>query len=181
MKLITAILGLTLVAGCALPGFSELRGGPQPDVDAPVELQPIGPVIELGSGEMLGTRWRFVTFQSRMGSCTSLETAGGSGGGISCGGGLGTLPPGQAVSLASMGSGTGMPTVMDGAAAGDVAAVMVETRDGARFPAALMSLAPVDREGQVFVVFLPADRAPARIVAFDAAGNQLGHEEVPGP
>jgi hypothetical protein len=181
MKLITAILGLALVAGCALPGFSELRGGAEPDVDVPPELQPTGPIVELGRGEMLGTHWRFVTFESRMGSCTSLETAGGSGGGTSCGGGLGTLPPGQVVSLASMGSGTGIPTIIEGAAAGDVAAVVVETRGGDRFPATLMSLAPVAREGQVFVVVLPGDRAPRRIVAFDAAGDELGHEEVPGP
>lgn len=179
---IAAVAGvLVFLAGCGIPGLGGFDGAAEPGVAGPAELAPIGPVVELGSGEALGVRWRYVTFESRMGSCTRVEVAGGLGGGTACGGELGTLPPGRAVAVSGMGSGTGMPTVIEGAAAGDVAAIMVETGDGGRFPATLMSLAPVARDGQVFVAFVPSDRAPRRVVALDAGGAEIGREDVPGP
>jgi hypothetical protein len=174
VKLVTAILAVALLAGCALPGFSELRGGATPDVDAPVELQPIGPVVELGRGEAHGFAWRYTVWESRMGSCWSIESP--SGGSTSCGGALGSgqMP----LSVAGVSSGTEMPFVVDGFAGAEVASVAVALADGARVPATLVSLGRMGVAGNAFIAVIPAGRPPLEVVALDANGGVVAREPL---
>jgi hypothetical protein len=171
------LLGL---AGCDLVGIGQPGGRMEPAIEGPAELQPIGPVVELGHGEAFGIAWRYSVHESRMGWCTTLDLEGGSGG-SGCGGELGVQANGGPIALSGMSSGTGSPTVLEGFAADEVRAVVVETRDGGRFPATLMSLAPVNVGGQVFIVLVPGDRTPQRLVALDAAGGELGSQAVDAP
>lgn len=150
---------------------------PVPGDDPAMDIAPIGPTIELGSGEALGIRWRYLIWESRMGTCTSLELAAG-GGGTSCGGEVGRIPPGAAATLSGIGSGTGMPTTIEGFATGEVAAIVIETRQGDRVPATLMSLAPAGADGQAFVALVPSDRSPVRMVALGGRGDEIGSEEI---
>lgn len=169
-----AVIGAVL-AGCTL---LQPQVRPVPGVDPAMENAPIGPTLELGRGESLGMRWRYLVWESRLGTCTSIDF--GEGGGSSCGGEIGAQPGGAAVRLSGMGSGTGMPTTIEGFATDDVTAVVIVTDDGERVPATLVSLAPAGAVGQAFIAIVPADRSPSRVVGLDANGVEIGFEQIHG-
>ena len=168
---IAVVLAIVLAA-CAFPGFE-----PDPVPPEAQPPQPIGPVIEVGRGEAAGVAWRYSFYESDMGACTRLETAE-AGLGESCGG---TVGPGiEAMSLASVGTGTGAPSVVEGFASDDVSAVWVET-DAGRVPATLMSLAPAGLDGQAFVAFVPESSRMRDVVAADADGQEVGRASIDAP
>ncbi len=168
---ITVLLA-TLLAACAFPAFE-----PDPVPPEAQPPQPVGPVIEIGRGESSGVAWRYSFYESDMGACTRLETAH-AGLGESCGGSVG--PGIEAMSLASVGTSTGAPSVVEGFASDDVAAVWIET-DAGRVPATLMSLAPAGLEGQAFVAFVPEARRMQEVVAADADGREVGRSSIDAP
>jgi hypothetical protein len=166
-----AVVLAMLLAACAFPGFD-----PDP-VPPEAQPQPVGPATEIGRGESAGGPWRYSVYESDMGECTRLETAD-VGLGESCGGSVG--PGIEAMSLSSVASSTGAPSVVEGFASDDVTAVWVET-DAGRVAATLMSLAPAGREGQAFVAFVPEARRMHDVVATDAGGQEVGRSSIDAP
>ena len=175
---LAAALGILAVAlaSCGLAGLGQSRNDPPPD--AP---QPIGPIVEVGRGQGDGFSWRYSVYESTMGTCTRLETDGALAGGASesCGiVGLGT--GGGPLTIGGVGTGTNMPTQIEGFATEDAAEVWIETDQGP-VVASLMDLRPVDMEGQAFIAFVPAGREIGDVVALDADGVEIGREPVDLP
>ena len=180
--LASALVGITaLAAGCGLvPGLQE----PAPPRFGPMggdeDLQPIGPVVEIGRGESLGISWRYSVHESAIGTCTTVESDGQLGG-MSCGGALGPEPPGGALGVMSVGSGTGSPSTVDGFAADEVAEVWIRLENGGRVQAALMPLAPAGMQGHMFYAVVPAGRAMREVVALGEDGEELASQPLDHP
>jgi hypothetical protein len=162
MRALPTLTLILVLAGCGIwlpadPG--QVPDGPiQPRQGVP---RPIGPIVELGRGQIAGVGWRYAAYQSNDGPCLILETASGSS--SSCG------PLDMEVSVfAGLGVSHGEVMTIDGAVADHVAAVMIETADGRRFPARLLSLQPAGIDGQVLLAMLPGDVPLRAALAIDA-------------
>jgi hypothetical protein len=175
---LAALLGVLAVAlaSCGLAGLGQSRNDPPPD--AP---QPIGPIVEIGRGQEDGFSWQYSVYESTMGTCTRLEMDGAQGGGasescgiIGLGGGDGSL------TIGGVGTGTNMPTQIDGFATDEVAEIWIETDQGP-VAASMMALGIVDMEGQAFIAFVPGGRQIGDVVALDADGSEIGRESVDLP
>jgi hypothetical protein len=171
------VIGAALLAGCSFLA-------PEPSPPGPHEMpEPIGPVVEIGRGESARGPWRYTVYESQIGTCTRIEflDVGGEGP-SSCGGTLRVEPPGAAVSLLGVGSGTGAPWTVEGTASDDVAQLWIEVSDGGRVPVVpLMSLEPAGLDGQIFYVELPDDRRPRALVAIDTDGETLSEVPIDAP
>lgn len=168
----------SMVVGCDVLG-------PQvaPDGGPPIEpdLEPIGPVVEIGRGQDMGVAWRFSVYESRIGTCTRIEHAGrGSGGPMSCAGSLAPGPGEGPVALLGFGGGSDGPWDFVGFARDDVARVWIELGAGTRHPATLMSLEPIGQAGQIFYTLVPGDRGFSHVMGFDAAGVELASVPIDG-
>lgn len=174
--LIVIVLG---IGGCGfLP--TDPQRMPEEVVDPERDLQPIGPVVELGRGRFGGLAWRYVVYQSRIGTCTQLDWEEGAGG-RSCGGEFGQTGDGSAMALMSVARGTDTPTTVEGITTEDVAAVWMEHADGGRTPATLMPLEPLGLPGRVFLAIVAEGIDVTRAVALDEHGVEIDGEEIFGP
>ena len=165
------LLLAALLSACAFPGLEPERPADMPEA--------IGPVVELGRGESLGVAWRYSILESTEGTCTRVEMQAALGATESCGGVIGNQGA-ESISLMGVGTGTGMPSQVEGFAAEEVAAVWIET-DAGRVPVTLMSLEPAGLDGQVFFGLVPGDRRMRVAVAADAAGQELGRVSIEAP
>ncbi len=176
---IATIAAGMLLAGCGLmPQVEPVRPDPGGDAD----IQPIGPVVEIGQGHgPTNGPWRYEIYESRIGTCTRVvfEERGGEGP-LGCGGTLALEPPGAAISLMSYGSSSDSGWSIEGIASDDVAEVWVELRNGARVAAApLMPLEQVDLSGKLFYVEAGIEREPVRLVAVGSDGAIVGEASIP--
>lgn len=173
LVLLAAILpGCSLIVQSQSPTPSPLRIGD------PADLQPIGPVVEIGHGVGVRGPWRYSIYLSRMGLCMRLDgPAFGADGSAGCGGSF-RVQPGAAISLLAVDSASGELWVIEGTATNDVAEVWIEVAGGGRVPARpLMSLGPMGMTGQMFYVELAWEPRPTLVVALGDDGARLG--EVP--
>ena len=179
LRLVMALVAMaSMVAGCAVFGPRVAPdGGPPTDPD----IEPIGPVVEIGRGEDMGVAWRFSVYESRIGTCTRIEHAGRGGGPMSCGGSLAPGPGGPPVAPLGYGGGTDGPWDFTGFAREDVAEVWIELGDGTRHPATLMSLERIGQAGQIFYTLVPGDRGFSRLIGFDAAAVEIASVPIEGP
>lgn len=166
--------------GCGLIGPGPDPQPAFPDAGMEEDLQPIGPVVEIGRGQAMGRAWRFLVWESRIGSCTKIEFEDGEGP-SGCGGTLGPGVGDGLVALRTYGGGSDGPWDFEGYADDEVVAVWIELGDGARLPATLMSLAPAGHDGQLFYASLPGDRGFSRVIGLDANGDEIGSQEIEGP
>lgn len=166
------LLVATLLAGCA---FLQ----PQPDRDPAAapgmhdDIAPIGPVVEVGRGETVNGEFRYLVWESRIGTCTKVEYADRDGP-MGCGSSL--EREFEPVSLSSVGGGTGGWDV-EGLASDEVAELWLDVANGARVPVPLLSLAPAGIDGQVFFMAVGERMRPTRLVGLDADGEVIA--EVP--
>jgi len=172
---LAAALGILAVAlaSCGLAGF----GGDRLATPAGMP-EAIGPIIEIGSGQVGGAAWQYSVYESDAGTCTRVEFPDSTS--ETCGPGLGLMPGDRQMSLSGVGTGTGMPTQIEGFATADVAEVWLET-DAGRVPATLMALAPAGLDGQAFLAFVPPGQAVSAVFALDADGDEIGREPVDVP
>ena len=175
---VVAVATALALAGC---GLIRLEPDPEPaDAGMDEDIQPIGPVVEIGRGQAMGRAWRYLVYESRMGSCTKVEFEDGegpSGCGVTLGPGFGD----GAVALRGYGGSSHAPWDFAGYADDEVAEVWIELGDGARLPATLMSLAPAGHGGQLFFAIVPGDRGFSRVVGLDAGGEEIASQEIEGP
>ena len=165
-----------LVASLAACGFPGLEPEPEPLPDGMPEA--IGPVIEIGGAESLGIEWRYSIYESTEGWCTRVEMAA-SGAGATCG----VLVNGQGagpIRVSGVGTGSGMPSQVDGWVSEEVAEVWIETNVGA-VPATVMPLDAAGMAGQLFFALVPGDRRMRAAVGVDAAGQELGRASIDAP
>ena len=176
---LAALLGILAVAlaSCGLAGFGQARDEP-----APGAPEPVGPIVEIGRGQGDGFSWRYSIYESTLGTCTRLETDGALAGGAgeSCGGIIGIGAGDGPLTLAGVGTGTNLPTQIEGFATEAVAEVWIETDQGP-VAAAMMALGVVDLEGQAFIAFVPPGQDVGDAVALDAAGEEIGRAPVDLP
>jgi hypothetical protein len=111
-----------------------------------------------------------------MGTCTTLELDGLTTS-SSCGGELPPADLAEPISVTGVGTGTGMPTIVEGYATSEAAKVDIETDHGV-VGADVMPLGPIGREGQVFVAFVPSDWQIGEAVAYNAGANEIGRSEI---
>lgn len=164
-----ALPATVLLAGCAL------LQPPNPDPAVPRmedDIAPLGPIVEIGRGETVKGAFRYLVWESRIGTCTKIEYADGDGS-SSCGG---TLEVVQTVELSSYGGGTGGWDV-EGRASDEVAELWLEAENGVRTPVSLISLEAAGHDGQVFYVAVAEHLRPARVIALDADAEVIA--EVP--
>lgn len=170
-----ALLGAALLAGC---GF--LGPPPNPDPAAPGmadDTVPIGPVVEVGRGETVNGEFRYLVWESRVGTCTKVEYANRDGP-MSCGGSLDR--GGEPVALSSFGGGTGGWDV-EGLAGDEVTQLWLDTVNGVRVPVPLMSLAPAGLDGQVFYMAVREEMRPTRVVGLDADRQVIAEVAIESP
>ena len=166
----TMLLATLVLAGCS---FLNPQPGQDPAVPGMDEdTAPLGPVVEVGRGQTVRGEFRYLVWESRLGTCTRVEFADGDGP-MSCGGTLRSL---QSVELSSFGGGTGGWDV-EGRARDEVAEVWLDVETGARVPVPLLSLARAGLDGQVFYTAVAEEMRPVRLVALDADGEVIA--EVP--
>ena len=139
----------------------------------------IGPVVELGRGQSLGVAWRYSIYESTMGLCTRVEMEAVIGTSESCGVTIGDEAAGP-ISVMAVGTGTGVPSQVEGYATDVVREVWIDT-DAGPVPATLMSLEPGSMDGQVFFALVPGDRHIRDAVAVDASGQEVGRAAVDAP
>jgi hypothetical protein len=164
--------------GCSLILGEPLGGAPaQPPEGMPPA---IGPTVEIGRGESLGIGWRYLVYESEMGTCTVVEQGPDMRGG-GCGGALGPAPGSSAIGLSSVGSSTGSPTTIEGFATDEVNEVWIEVADGEPVRAELMSLAPAEREGAIFLAFVPEGLRLVQVVGLGDAGQVVDEEPLTNP
>jgi hypothetical protein len=174
-------LGVMLLAACGLlPVVQDPEQPMGPIRGMELDMQPVGPVVEIGRGESVGISWRYTVHESALGTCTSVESDG-QVGGTSCGGTLGPEPPGAVLSLMSWGTSTGFPSTVEGFAAEEVATAWIRLETGGRAPATLMSLEPVGMDGQLFYAVIPAGQGLNEVVALDEQGEVLATEPLDHP
>lgn len=164
------LLVAMLLAGC---GF--LQPLPNQDPAAPGmadDTAPIGPVVEVGRGETVHGEFRYLVWESRMGTCTKVEYADDDGP-MSCGGTLRRL---LSIELSGVGGGTGGWDV-EGLASDEIAELWLHAENGARVPVPLLPLATVGHDGQVFYTAVAEEMRPVRLVGLDADGEVIA--EVP--
>ena len=141
------------------------------------DTAPIGPVVELGEGQTERGEFRYVVWESRMGTCRKIEFAD-EDGPINCGG---SLERGhEVVSLSSFGGGTGGWDV-EGLASDEVAELWLDTANGARVAVPLISAAKAGMEGQVFYAAVREEKRPIRLIGLDAAGAVVADVAMPQP
>ena len=170
-----AALATTALAGCTL---LTPQVEPVPPGDMAADFAPIGPVIEVGRGNAMGRPWRFLVYESRIGTCTKIEYADAGDGPTSCGGSIDGGP--ESVTLMGFGGATGGTWDFQGHASDDVVAVWIEYDDGDRVPATLMSLEPAGHDGSIF--FVTVEDGPfARVVGLDANGEEVGSAPIDAP
>jgi hypothetical protein len=172
-----AIVAVVALSACGLIG---VKGGPAPgEAELEPDTQPIGEVIEVGSGSSLGLEWHYSVYESALGTCTVLDLSNQSGG-RSCGVTLG-VEGGGPITVASVASGSGMPSIVEGWATDEVAAVVIALEDGRHLPATLMSLERTGGDGVAFIAFVPEGLQMDRAVALDQAGQEIGTEVIDAP
>ncbi len=139
----------------------------------------VGPVLQLGRGASLGVEWRYSLYESTMGLCTRVEMQGAMGTSESCGVTIGDEAAGP-ISVMSVGTGTGVPSQVEGYATDVVREVWIDT-DAGPVPATVMSLEPASMDGQLFFALVPGDRHIRDAVAVDASGEEIGRATVDAP
>lgn len=171
------LLLVLVLAGCGLVGSRQFAA--EPGADA--EVAPIGPIIEIGSGQaIVNGEFTYSIYESAIGTCTKVEfVAPGRSGQLGCGSSLAIDPAQTHLQPLAYGSATGSGWSIEGLASGAVAEVWVELASGDRLRAfPLMSLRPAGKDGQLFYVeTLDGDR-PVRIVALDRVGNVIGQAAI---
>ncbi|MGH2660631.1 MAG: hypothetical protein ACRDHS_13475, partial [Actinomycetota bacterium] len=124
-----------------------------------------GPGIVLATGEVDGTPWRLIAYQSESGLCVDLEIERGAIGGC------GPVPIGGDLVL-GQGRVLGVDrTIIHGEVSDRVASVEVRPVEGNPFAADIIP-DPDGLGANFFVVFVPRDTL-GQVVALDAAGNVL--------
>lgn len=174
MRAAAALLALALVAGCATwqaPDPGQIPAGP---IEPFSEMdEPVGPLVELGSGRTQGIGWRYAVYRSATGICLIGESP--ATGWSGC-----TEEPGDLALPMTGAASSEHATFVDGLASDEVEAVVVELADGRRIPATLWSLAAIDADGQAFLAVVRAPAEARRVVALDAAGNEIGTADAAG-
>lgn len=169
------ILTAVMLAGC---GFLQAPQDPDPAAPGMAEdTAPIGPVVEVGRGETVEGEFRYLVWESSIGTCTKVEYADGDGP-MGCGGSLDR--GGEPVALSTFGGGTGGWEVQ-GLAGDEVAQLWLDTANGARVPVALMSLAPAGMDGRVFYTAVREEMRPTRLVGLDADGQVIAEVAIDAP
>jgi hypothetical protein len=172
---IAALIGLS-ACGLVLVDQPDPGGIPAGQPQAmPGAPEPIGPVVEIGSGRSLGFGWRYTVYRTNDGVCSQLEL--GNGGGSGCG----ALPAaGQVFGMIGSGSSSGGPTTVEGMVAADVASVEVRLVGGGEVEVALMSLEPAGLDGKAFIAIAPAGTEVEAIAALDDDGELIETFEFAG-
>lgn len=166
------LIGIVLLAGCSFGRLPQRDAEPGVAPGMEDDTAPIGPVVEVGRGETVRGEFRYLVWESRMGTCTKVEYADRDGP-MSCGGTLRRL---LSIELSSFGGGTGGWDV-EGLAGDEVAELWLDAENGARVPVPLLPLARAGLEGQVFYVAVAEEMRPVRLVGLDANGEVIA--EVP--
>ena len=177
------LLARSLCAALAMTGCGLIPGelfGDAPAQPPPGMPPAIGPTVEIGRGESLGISWRYLVYESEMGTCTVVDQGGNASGG-GCGGALGPGPGSSAIGLSSVGFSTGSPTTVEGFATDEVNEVWIEVADGEPVRAELMSLASAEREGAIFFAFVPEGLRLVQLVALGDGGQVVDDEPLPRP
>lgn len=175
LRLAVALFAAVLLASC---GFLQAPPAPDPVAQGMADdTAPIGPVVEVGRGDTVDGGFRFLVWESRMGTCTKVEYAERDGP-MSCGGSLDR--GGEPVALSTFGGGTGGWEVQ-GLAGDEVAQLWLDTANGARVPVALMSLAPAGMDGRVFYTAVREEMRPTRLVGLDADGQVIAEVAIDAP
>ena len=164
-------IGMTLVA-CAFPGLEPEREPPPAGMP-----RPIGPVVEIGTGEFEGVAWRYSIYESTHGICTRLE-AGDAGTSEACGGVIAGGP--EPIALVGVGTTTDGPSHVEGHVSDEVAGVWIETHAGS-VAATLMSLAPVGLDGQAFIAYVPRHWRMRDAVAVNEDRHEIGRAAIDVP
>ena len=171
---LTLAVALAL-AGCGL-GAVETAAPDALDPGAiptgPIEPQggdATGPIVELGSGRLLGLGWRYSVYPSADGRCTQLETA--EFASARCAASL--LPEGAIFGDIGQGELPNGVRVIEGVAAEEVATVWVILESGLRVPAVLLPLDDAELDGAAFLAFIPADEVVTHLQAIRLNGEVL--------
>ncbi|HVM25353.1 MAG TPA: hypothetical protein VM253_08145 [Candidatus Limnocylindrales bacterium] len=183
MRLMRIVGVSILVAGLAACGPVTRLESPDPAAvpTGPIEARgagATGPIVELGSGEALGTAWRYAIYPSEDGWCTQLETADLTSTG--CGE---ILPEGDdAFGGVVRGGGDGTQlSVVEGLVSDETATVwlIADGGTGRRIPAMLMPLDEAGLDAQAFLGFAPADMNVTHVMAVAWNGRVLQTYELP--
>ena len=161
-----SLLLLMLITGCtSVPLLGDAR---------PTNEKAVPPIVPVGAGQTGHGPWQAVAYRTTDG-WTCLEVIGGLGG-SSCGQGPDAL--------LGIGTASGAPDqgslVSGGTAIAGAATVSVLLDDGSTVPGTVVPVPPpVGAPGvKVFVVPLPAGRAPKRVDLLDAQGGVLESTEL---
>lgn len=162
---------LTILVGCsaalgdiAVP-LDDLDVAPRRTTAAAGHV-PTGPVVEVARGEIDGAAFQIVVWSEADGLC--IFTLSGADSTLACG-----PEPDPASLITSDAFGADGPLEIVGAASAEVTAVAAELPDGRRGSGHLISLAPADIEGSVFVVALPREAGDHDLVVLGNDGAEL--------
>lgn len=171
VAVLALVVGSCSVASVETPDPAAIPSGPV----EPEGATATGPIVELGTGSVIGIGWRYSVFPSDEGWCTQLETAE-----VTTTGCGEILPTDDHAfgTVSSDGLASGI-TIVEGIATADTATVWLVAEDGRRSPATLMSLEEAELEGKAFVGFAPSDVVVTHVQAVAFSGQVLETYELP--
>ena len=167
MRQVLAILLVVTLAGCG--------GFPEPPNERLGRVLQDGSLV-IGQGQVNGQQWVSTIARRGASLCSSWTIMGDP---QPVGQGCTSVGEGavEMIRAVSVGSATGLPTIVDGIVDDQVIAVQLQSSIGAE-TASTVSLAAVGYPGRAFALVVPERSELTVLIALDAAGNELERSDL---